>query len=521
MNFFKRLQELTNLKKAIEHEKICLENLKINKQNEEKKALDKKQELEKQITELNKQLENRVSTIDKIRNTLKKENINIQEEIIKNAKIEAKKITSDASLDLNSLLSSINQYSSELEELKNEEATLKKEVNRYRTQARKYKSDIIGIKEFNKTYPDALRCDFEIIEAVIDDVDDLLEENGLIDSLIKLPLHSDNSKELKKLAKATRKEINSVLEKYEARYTTKGNKAIYNLMIIGLQAEMQLLLFNLTYQKLEETTNKVEDIFTKYLLIAGKGNKGILPTITRFISEIKPLYIELINIEYRYYIKRQQEKEEQQAIREQMKQEAEERKALENERKKLEKEEAKFLSEMKRNEELLKGETDTNKIAQLEARLKELQSQLEKVEEKKEEVTSLAMGKAGYVYIISNLGSFGNDVFKIGMTRRLEPQQRVDELGSASVPFKFDVHAMIFSDDAVNLENTLHKQLSSYRVNKVNFRKEFFKTDIKHLETLVESIDPTAEFTKTMLAEEYYQTIAIEENNGMLFETIG
>src|SRR5699024_5134285 len=100
---------------------------------------------------------------------------------------------------------------------------------------------------------------------------------------------------------------------------------------------------------------------------------------------------------------------------------------------------------MERNEELLKTESDDVKILQLKQRLQELQNQLEEVELKKEEVTSLSMGKAGYVYIISNLGSFGNNTFKIGMTRRLEPQHRVDELGSASVPFKFDVHALIFS----------------------------------------------------------------------------
>src|SRR5699024_7948631 len=195
---------------------------------------------------------------------------------------------------------------------------------------------------------------------------------------------------------ATKKEINNVLTKYESRYTTKSNQTIYNLMLIGLQAEMQLILFQLNYQKLAKNKELVEEIFTKYLTIASNGNKSILPTITRFISEIKPLYLELVDIEYRYYTKRQHEKEEQQAIREQMKQEAEERKALEAERKKLEKEESKYIVEMKRNEELLESETDINKIDQLKARLKELQLQLETVEVKKEEITSLAMGKAGY-----------------------------------------------------------------------------------------------------------------------------
>ena len=94
-------------------------------------------------------------------------------------------------------------------------------------------------------------------------------------------------------------------------------------------------------------------------------------------------------------------------------------------------------------------------------------------------------------------------MFKIGMTRRLNPQDRVDELGSASVPFKFDVHSFIFSDDAVSLETELHRRLNSQRVNKVNMRKEFFYSTLDDLEALVNEISPTAEFTRTMLAEEF------------------
>ena len=133
------------------------------------------------------------------------------------------------------------------------------------------------------------------------------------------------------------------------------------------------------------------------------------------------------------------------------------------------------------------------------------------LENQKESIATLSNGKAGYVYIISNKGSFGDDVFKIGMTRRLEPQDRIDELGSASVPFKFDVHAFIFSDDAVGLEYTLHQRLTNNRVNKVNYRKEFFRIPINDIEELVEELDPTADFTKTMLALEYNQTLALEQ----------
>ena len=112
----------------------------------------------------------------------------------------------------------------------------------------------------------------------------------------------------------------------------------------------------------------------------------------------------------------------------------------------------------------------------------------------------------------SNLGSFGENVFKIGMTRRLDPQDRVDELGSASVPFNFDVHSFIFSEDTVALENELHKRLNEQRVNKVNMRKEFFYSTIDELEALTLEISPSAEFNITMLAEEFRQSQSSEGN---------
>ena len=129
----------------------------------------------------------------------------------------------------------------------------------------------------------------------------------------------------------------------------------------------------------------------------------------------------------------------------------------------------------------------------------------------KEQIIKLQNGKAGYVYVISNLGSFGENVFKIGMTRRLDPQDRVNELGSASVPFKFDVHSFIFSEDAVALETKLHKELEERRVNKINLRKEFFNCSIEELESIVKRSQPTASFIKTMLAEQYRQTLSLDK----------
>ena len=106
----------------------------------------------------------------------------------------------------------------------------------------------------------------------------------------------------------------------------------------------------------------------------------------------------------------------------------------------------------------------------------------------------------------------GNKMFKIGMTRRLDPQERVNEIGSASVPFKIDVHSFIFSENAVELEKTLRKRLNDKRVNKVNLRKEFFYSTVDELEELVNELDPTAVFNKTMLAKEYNQTTSVSSD---------
>ncbi len=189
-----------------------------------------------------------------------------------------------------------------------------------------------------------------------------------------------------------------------------------------------------------------------------------------------------------------------------MKQEVEERKQLEQQRKQVEKEEAKYIGEINKVKELLLITDNQDKLSQLNNKIEELQRQLFDVEQKKDDIIKRQNGKARNVYIISNLGSFGENIFKVGMTRRLEPMDRVKELSDASVPFMFDVHSFIFSDDAVALEQKLHSILEKNRVNKINQRKEFFNVSIDELEKIVTEIDPTAEFNKTMIAEEYRQS---------------
>lgn len=224
------------------------------------------------------------------------------------------------------------------------------------------------------------------------------------------------------------------------------------------------------------------------------------------------LKIEELYLKYEFEQKKQEEKEEQIEIKERMREEAKALKELEKAKEKVEKEEKHFEQAIEKLQEQI-AETDEARQDKLLEKLRELEAKLEETRKNKEDVLFRVQNtRAGYVYIISNIGSFGENVFKIGMTRRLEPLDRVKELGDASVPFTFDVHGMIFSEDAPALENALHKAFSDRRFNKINERKEFFKVSLKEIEEVVKkNHNKTVEFTKLAEAEEYRQSIVLEK----------
>lgn len=407
---------------------------------------------------------------------------------------------------INKLEKDKSDVTSKIETLRKEEEKLSKSLN---TQTRK----IAKIKELYNSMDYAVNNFFtrELPSNTYKIPENDLAGLEATSPSIILKLHSMDIKDLRKAYNENNKHIDKVLSEYATRYTTKTNKAIYQLMVIALRAELQNVLYNLKYEKLDKSLEDVKKITDKYLKIAGDGNQSIAGTLTKFIGTIEYLFINAIKIEYNYYVKKEQAKQEQLAIRQQMREEAEERKLLAQQQKKIEKEEEKYINEIEKVKNLISLETEQSKIQDLNSKILDLQGQLSDVIVKKDEISKLQNGKAGNVYIISNLGTFGNNVFKIGMTRRLDPQARIDELSNASVPFRFDVHSFIFSDNAVDLEKQLHTMLKDKRVNKVNLRKEFFRTSIDELEELVTEVDPVAEFTKTMIAEEFRQSLSSDE----------
>ncbi|MBZ5721306.1 MAG: GIY-YIG nuclease family protein [Acidobacteriia bacterium] len=122
--------------------------------------------------------------------------------------------------------------------------------------------------------------------------------------------------------------------------------------------------------------------------------------------------------------------------------------------------------------------------------------------------------KSGFVYVISNIGSFGEQVFKIGMTRRLDPMDRIYELSDASVPFPFDLHAMLYSDNAPELEAALHQLVNERAVNLVNPRKEFYRdVELDEIESFVRSRGLSAQFIKAFKAKEFRQSLAMKQQH--------
>ncbi len=209
---------------------------------------------------------------------------------------------------------------------------------------------------------------------------------------------------------------------------------------------------------------------------------------------------------------RRQEHEEQQCIREQMREEEKVRRECERAAREAAEQQETLRKAMEQAREQVAQATAEQK-ARYELQLDELAAKLKEAEEKGQRAISLAQQtKKGKVYIISNIGSFGEHVYKIGLTRRLNPQDRIDELGDSSVPFEFDVHAFIESEGAPRLESQLHRHFVLNQVNKVNHRKEFFRADLAHIRREIEKLGFAAKckWTMTAAATQYRETQALE-----------
>ncbi|WP_088104772.1 DUF4041 domain-containing protein [Halalkalibacter urbisdiaboli] len=276
----------------------------------------------------------------------------------------------------------------------------------------------------------------------------------------------------------------------------KTKKSLMNknmkLAIRSFNNECDVIISKVKFNTVEVCEKRIRSAFN-HINSLNKHNSFELT------EEYLDLKLEELFLAYEYARKKQEEKEEQRRINELIREERKAQKELEDELSKLKKEQQHYenaLSKTKSEEDALKYRI----------RLNEIQNQMETVDYR------IKNEKAGYVYVISNLGCFGEDVYKIGMTRRLEPMDRVRELGGASVPFRFDVHAIIFSDNAPKMEAELHRAFHHRRVNKINERKEFFKVTLADIKKVVhEKHNAAIEFTMLAEAQEYRETLQLEK----------
>ncbi len=269
-------------------------------------------------------------------------------------------------------------------------------------------------------------------------------------------------------------------------------------------AECDNVLLNLSIKTIDSARNKITKSFETLNKLFDVDNVQLNQKLLQY-------KLDELNLVYTYELKKEQEREQQKAIKEQMIEEEKVRREIERQKAKLEKDQTQCSNEINRLIKYMqKTQDDVEKQLYID-KIKELNDKLKQLDADKATVLEReANARAGYVYIISNLGSFGQDVYKIGMTRRLEPMDRIKELGSASVPFEFDVHAMIFSDDAPALETALHQTFEKQSVNRVNLRKEFFKVSLDDIEKVVkENFNNTVKFTRIPIAKEYNETLEI------------
>lgn len=287
------------------------------------------------------------------------------------------------------------------------------------------------------------------------------------------------------------------------------NKKILNgqvkLMLTAFNIECDLLIgkvspssFGRTLERIEKQANTLE--------------KSAATLECGFDIDYIELKFEECKLQYQYTLKKQEEVAEQKLIKEQIREEQRAIKEFEKAVADAEKEEKMYRNLLDKAQEELAKATDQERSA-MEERIMLLELQLSEAQAREERAKSMAeQTRKGHVYVISNIGSFGENVYKIGLTRRLEPMDRVKELSSASVPFPFDVHAMIYTDDAPALETALHREFSTKRVNAVNLRKEFFSVDLDEIKEAVEKIAGVeAEFKMTALAEDYYESLRLVE----------
>ncbi len=283
------------------------------------------------------------------------------------------------------------------------------------------------------------------------------------------------------------------LDGSKAKGQTMSNRAI-RLTLRAFNAEADAAIANTRWNNAEGMIRRIETARSQI----DKANASLHVQITEEYLQLKLKELRLTH-EYREQLKAERE------VRAEEARQKREEQRLERDAEEARREEEKYealLAKARKEAGVVASDLQTARIAELETELAAAQAKARRAEAMAERT------KSGFVYIVSNVGSFGEGVVKIGLTRRLDPADRVRELGGASVPFVFDTHAMIYSEEAPALEAALHAQFEERRVNAANMRKEFFRVTLEEVENAVHRVAPEADFHKDIEAQEFRETMA-------------
>ncbi|EDT71596.1 DUF4041 domain-containing protein [Clostridium perfringens] len=414
-----------------------------------------------------------------------------------------------------------NELKEEIKELKKllnpeqqEIANLVKEIDKLKLEKDKISKEVD--KLFSKKQELSNKIKLKKKDLILLDDEILMQEFGLYK-----PIYDFESSEKYKQAidnlRVVQKEMikNKSAVIYSNNWTVDGSKAKGRKMtndnikqiIMAFNIECDNLIAKVKYNNIQSIQKRIEKTFERL----NKLNESNQVRLTSKYLECKLSELKLV---HEYQVKKQEEKEEQKRIREELREEAKLKKELEEAKKNTLKDITHFENALsKLNEQLKSNNLSDEEIKNLQFKKEELEKNIDNLNLSLKDIDYRQENqRAGYVYIISNIGAFGKDVYKIGMTRRLEPMDRIDELGDASVPFNFDVHAMIFADDAPKLENALHKAFENKKLNMVNQRREFFNVTLEEIEKVVkENFDKTVEFKKEPEAEQFRQSLKIKD----------
>ncbi len=286
---------------------------------------------------------------------------------------------------------------------------------------------------------------------------------------------------------------------------TEGRKLVNDMIKLILRSfnnESDYCVDNVKFDNIEMGEKRIRQSFEAC------NKLGRVMTV-RLSDEYLNLKLDELRLAHEYQIKKQEEKEEAKRIREELREQQKLEQEIRAAREKIAKERKHFTAALRDLSLRLEKATDQEDRALLRTKISEIEAGKAALDNEEKVIDYREQNaKAGYIYIISNLGAFGEGIYKIGMTRRLEPMERIDELGDASVPFWFDVHAMVFSENAPALEAKLHERFAAGRLNKVNGRKEFFRADIAEIEAVIRAnYDAVVEVTREAPAEQYRESL--------------